>query len=385
MGGGGSGLAAGAPSGAGGGGTPYVALGALGAYTISADFQGVRRVGLRFGRRYTKRVCVGLGRRCVRPPEQRDPRSAGPTGAGRAAISTARKMRSPTTTSCASCSPPRWPRPTQPAMVQHRPALGLRHRRPGQGHYYRRPVHRQADRASEIRPTSTRSRMPASSSRSRTTWSTKRHHGPVGARGAPVQIRLRHRLQLLAPARRRAKPLSGGGKSSGLMSFLKIGDRAAGAIKSGGTTRRAAKMVVVDIDHPDIEDYIDWKVRGRAEGRRAGHRLQGLLRTHLGRHHEGLRQLRRPGATARSDKNPQPEARHQAVARARKKPQVPETTSSASSSSPARASPRSSSAPTTPTGIQRSLPHRLGPELQQLGLASRTSSSAPSKPAATGT
>src|SRR5262249_16245870 len=54
--------------------------------------------------------------------------------------------------------------------------------------------------------------------------------------------------------------LSGGGRSSGLMSFLKIGDRAAGAIKSGGTTRRAAKMVTVDIDHPDIEDYIDWKV-----------------------------------------------------------------------------------------------------------------------------
>ncbi|HEV2560858.1 MAG TPA: vitamin B12-dependent ribonucleotide reductase [Rhizomicrobium sp.] len=54
--------------------------------------------------------------------------------------------------------------------------------------------------------------------------------------------------------------LSGGGKSSGLMSFLKIGDRAAGAIKSGGTTRRAAKMVVVDIDHPDIEQFIDWKV-----------------------------------------------------------------------------------------------------------------------------
>src|SRR5450631_1317449 len=55
--------------------------------------------------------------------------------------------------------------------------------------------------------------------------------------------------------------LSGGGKSSGLMSFLKIGDRAAGAIKSGGTTRRAAKMVVVDADHPDIETYIDWKVK----------------------------------------------------------------------------------------------------------------------------
>ena len=54
--------------------------------------------------------------------------------------------------------------------------------------------------------------------------------------------------------------LSGGGKSSGLMSFLKVGDRAAGAIKSGGTTRRAAKMVVVDIDHPDIEEFINWKV-----------------------------------------------------------------------------------------------------------------------------
>ena len=54
--------------------------------------------------------------------------------------------------------------------------------------------------------------------------------------------------------------LAGGGKSSGLMSFLKIGDRAAGAIKSGGTTRRAAKMVIVDTDHPDIEKFIDWKV-----------------------------------------------------------------------------------------------------------------------------
>ncbi|MEM9442527.1 MAG: vitamin B12-dependent ribonucleotide reductase, partial [Pseudomonadota bacterium] len=56
------------------------------------------------------------------------------------------------------------------------------------------------------------------------------------------------------------EPLSGGGKSSGLMSFLKIGDRAAGAIKSGGTTRRAAKMVTVDVDHPDIEEFVSWKV-----------------------------------------------------------------------------------------------------------------------------
>ncbi|MFH0711302.1 MAG: vitamin B12-dependent ribonucleotide reductase, partial [Candidatus Aenigmatarchaeota archaeon] len=56
------------------------------------------------------------------------------------------------------------------------------------------------------------------------------------------------------------EPLSGGGKSSGLMSFLKIGDRAAGAIKSGGTTRRAAKMAILNLDHPDIEQFINWKV-----------------------------------------------------------------------------------------------------------------------------
>ena len=55
------------------------------------------------------------------------------------------------------------------------------------------------------------------------------------------------------------EPLSGGGNSSGLISFLKVGDTAAGAIKSGGVTRRAAKMVIVDIDHPDIEAFIDWK------------------------------------------------------------------------------------------------------------------------------
>ncbi|BAM02453.1 adenosylcobalamin-dependent ribonucleoside-diphosphate reductase [Phycisphaera mikurensis] len=57
------------------------------------------------------------------------------------------------------------------------------------------------------------------------------------------------------------EPLAGGGRSSGLMSFLKIGDRAAGAIKSGGTTRRAAKMCCLDLDHPDVEAFVNWKVR----------------------------------------------------------------------------------------------------------------------------
>ena len=76
------------------------------------------------------------------------------------------------------------------------------------------------------------------------------------------------------------EPLSGGGKSSGLMSFLKIGDRAAGAIKSGGTTRRAAKMVIVDIDHPDVEQFIDWKV---TEEQKVAAMVAGskLIRRHL--------------------------------------------------------------------------------------------------------
>jgi len=76
------------------------------------------------------------------------------------------------------------------------------------------------------------------------------------------------------------EPLSGGGRSSGLMSFLKIGDRAAGAIKSGGTTRRAAKMVCLDIDHPDIEQFISWKA---VEERKVAALVTGsrVLRRHL--------------------------------------------------------------------------------------------------------
>lgn len=64
-----------------------------------------------------------------------------------------------------------------------------------------------------------------------------------------------------SPLRSRFEKLSGGGTSSGMMSFLRVFDRAAGATKSGGTTRRAAKMVVVNIDHPEIEEFIEWKVK----------------------------------------------------------------------------------------------------------------------------
>lgn len=82
--------------------------------------------------------------------------------------------------------------------------------------------------------------------------------------------------------RAEGEPLSGGGKSSGLMSFLRVGDRSAGAIKSGGTTRRAAKMVVLDIDHPDIETFINWKV---VEEQKVAALVAGsrLLNRHLNR------------------------------------------------------------------------------------------------------
>ena len=74
--------------------------------------------------------------------------------------------------------------------------------------------------------------------------------------------------------------LSGGGTSSGLMSFLKIGDRAAGAIKSGGTTRRAAKMVCLDLDHPEVMEFINWKV---GEEKKVG----ALINAGYDSHYEG--------------------------------------------------------------------------------------------------
>ena len=90
------------------------------------------------------------------------------------------------------------------------------------------------------------------------------------------------------------EPLSGGGRSSGLMSFLKIGDAAAGAIKSGGTTRRAAKMVCLDLDHPDIEDFITWKVREEqkvaamvAGSRICARKLEAIFKACTLRHDEG--------------------------------------------------------------------------------------------------
>ena len=110
--------------------------------------------------------------------------------------------------------------------------------------------------------------------------------------------------------------LAGGGKSSGLMSFLKIGDRAAGAIKSGGTTRRAAKMVIVDADHPDIEQFIDWKV---IEEQKVANLVTGskINQRHLRVDPEGLRELRGLGRRLlRSRQEPGASARDQGGARA---------------------------------------------------------------------
>ena len=144
------------------------------------------------------------------------------------------------------------------AMVQHRPALGLRHRWPEPGPLLRRLQDRQADK-------------------SKSAYEHPQPHAcfiqsindDLVNEGGIMDLWVREARLFkygsgtgtnFSRLRGEGEKLSGGGKSSGLMSFLKIGDRAAGAIKSGGTTRRAAKMVIVDADHPDIEQFIDWKV-----------------------------------------------------------------------------------------------------------------------------
>ena len=145
------------------------------------------------------------------------------------------------------------------AMVQHRPALGLRHRWSGPGSLLRRLADGRADA-------------------SKSAYEHPQPHAcfiqsvadDLVNEGGIMDLWVREARLFkygsgtgtnFSALRGENEKLSGGGRSSGLMSFLKIGDRAAGAIKSGGTTRRAAKMVIVDVDHPDIEAFIDWKVK----------------------------------------------------------------------------------------------------------------------------
>ena len=174
--------------------------------------------------------------------------------------------------------------------------------------------------------------------------------------------------------------LSGGGSSSGLMSFLKIGDRAAGAIKSGGTTRRAAKMVMLDLDHPDIEHFVHWKVveENKVAALVAGSRMLSLhLNTVVTATAEGDVE-----GDERFVARTNPALRRPSAARAR--PACPTSPSSARSTSPGRASPSCTSTSTTPTGTAR----RTTPSparTRTTPSASRPTSCGPSRATTTGT
>ena len=130
---------------------------------------------------------------------------------------------------------------------------------PSAGPLLRRPRDRRADQV-DSRPTSIRSRTPASSSAIADDLVNEGGIMDLWVREARLFKYGSGTGSNFSSCAARASGCRAAASSSGLMSFLKIGDRAAGAIKSGGTTRRAAKMVIVDTDHPDIEQYIDWKV-----------------------------------------------------------------------------------------------------------------------------
>ncbi|MFT5001244.1 MAG: ribonucleoside-diphosphate reductase alpha chain, partial [Planctomycetota bacterium] len=115
--------------------------------------------------------------------------------------------------------------------------------------------------------------------------------------------------------------LSGGGKSSGLMSFLKIGDRAAGAIKSGGTTRRAAKMVICDMDHPDIEEFVNWKVK---EEQKVASLVAGS-KLHEQKLNEIFEAIRSWDGEADAASDPKKNAQLKTAIRSAKKSLIPET------------------------------------------------------------
>jgi len=115
--------------------------------------------------------------------------------------------------------------------------------------------------------------------------------------------------------------LSGGGKSSGLMGFLKIGDRAAGAIKSGGTTRRAAKMVICDMDHPDIEQFINWKV---IEEQKVASLVAGS-KSHEKQLNEIFAAIRQWDGASEDSVDPARNAALKAAIRGAKKAMIPET------------------------------------------------------------
>ena len=251
------------------------------------------------------------------------------------------------------------------AMVQHRPALGLRHRRAEPGPLLRRPL---VEGAGEV---AHRLRAPAAARllhpvRLRRPRQRGRHHGPLGARGAPLQIRLRHRLELFAPARRRRaavrrrkilRPdeLSEDRRPRG--GRHQVGRHDAPRRQDGGGRRRPSR-------HRELHQL---EGEGGAEGRRARRRLESLRKAPLA-HHEGLRELRRPGRRLlRSAEEPGAEARdprRQEGERAGElyPPRHPVRQAGLLEDRVPDLRPR--------LGFG-SLPHRLRPELQQLGARHR--------------
>ena len=141
--------------------------------------------------------------------------------------------------------------------------------------------------------------------------------------------------------------LSGGGKSSGLMGFLKIGDRAAGAIKSGGTTRRAAKMVICDMDHPDIEQFINWKV---IEEQKVASLVAGS-KMHQARLNDIFSAIRAWDGSSEDSVDPAKNPALKSAIRAAKKAMIRTPTPTACCNTRGRASTASNSPPMTPTGI----------------------------------
>ena len=183
----------------------------------------------------------------------------GPIGVGKVAISPPKKMRAPITMKCATCWPIKWRHQTAHsgstlACIGHTGSTD-----PSQGHHY----------------------VDYKTGKLVKSNSAYEHPQPHACfiqsvsddlvnEGGIMDLWVREARLFkygsgtgtnFSSLRGEGEALSGGGKSSGLMGFLKIGDRSAGAIKSGGTTRRAAKMVICDADHPDIEEFINWKVK----------------------------------------------------------------------------------------------------------------------------
>jgi ribonucleoside-diphosphate reductase alpha chain len=206
-------------------------------------------------------------------------------------------------------------------VVQHRPALGLRHRRPGQGHFY-------VDEA-----TGEVTRLDLAYERPQPHACFIQSVGDdLVNEGGIMDLWVREARLFkygsgtgtnFSNLRGEGEPLSGGGKSSGLMSFLKIGDRAAGAIKSGGTTRRAAKMVIVDARPPGHRgQFIDWKVKSRS--RRWRRWSPAPSSPPPQRHHRACHDFRADGSERPTPSTPRRTTRPEAAMKAARAAMVPE-------------------------------------------------------------